>query len=46
MEASFLVKLADFGIPKPQYLGVGVKSEVQVKVTLTGTPATPEGLSR
>ena len=46
VEASFLVKLADFGIPKPQYLGVGVKSEVQVKVALTGTPATPEGLSR
>jgi polyisoprenoid-binding protein YceI len=34
VEASFPVTLADFGIPKPQYLGVGVRSEVQVKVAL------------
>jgi polyisoprenoid-binding protein YceI len=34
VEASFPVVLADYGIPKPQYLGVGVKSEVQVKVSL------------
>jgi polyisoprenoid-binding protein YceI len=38
VEASFPVVLADYGIPKPQYLGVGVKSEVQVKVSLVATP--------
>jgi hypothetical protein len=34
VEASFPVILADYGIPKPQYLGVGVKTEVQVRVFL------------
>ena len=34
IEASFPLMLADFGIAKPQYLGVGVKSEVQVWVSL------------
>ena len=43
VEAGFPVALADFGIPKPQYLGVGVKSTVQVKVALT---AIPEGAPR
>ena len=38
VEASFPVSLADYGIEKPQYLGVGVKGEVQVKVTLWATP--------
>lgn len=46
VEASFPIKLADFGIPSPQYLGVGVRSEVQVKVALTSTPETPEGSPR
>ena len=46
VEASFPVKLSDFGIPPPRYLGVGVKSEVQVKVALTGTPETPGGSPR
>jgi polyisoprenoid-binding protein YceI len=34
VEATFPVTLADFGIAKPQYLGVGVKAEVVVKVWL------------
>jgi hypothetical protein len=34
VDATFPVTLADYGIPKPQYLGVGVKSQVQVKVSL------------
>ena len=46
VEATFPVRLLDFGIASPQYLGVGVKNEVQVKVTLTGVKATPEGASR
>jgi polyisoprenoid-binding protein YceI len=32
VDASFMVNLPDFGIPKPRYLGVGVKDQVQVKV--------------
>jgi polyisoprenoid-binding protein YceI len=39
VEASFPVTLDDYGIEKPRYLGVGVKSVVQVKVSLTATPA-------
>jgi polyisoprenoid-binding protein YceI len=37
VDAAFPVTLADFGISKPQYLGVGVKSQVQVKVSLAAT---------
>jgi polyisoprenoid-binding protein YceI len=43
VEASFPLTLADYGIPKPQYLGVGVRNEVQVKVALVATPATGAG---
>lgn len=39
VEAAFKVALADYGIAKPQYLGVGVRDEVQVKVSLVATPA-------
>ena len=39
VEAGFAVTLADFGIAKPRYLGIGVKSEVQVKASLVATPA-------
>ena len=38
VEASFPVTLADYGIAKPRYLGVGVKDEVQVKVSLVAVP--------
>jgi YceI-like protein len=38
IEASFPVVLADYGIVKPQYLGVGVKSEVLVKASLVAAP--------
>lgn len=34
------VRLADFGIPAPRYLGVGVRDEVQVAVTLEAMPST------
>jgi polyisoprenoid-binding protein YceI len=33
-DATFPIVLADFGIAPPRYLGVGVKNEVQVKVSL------------
>jgi hypothetical protein len=38
-EASFPVVLAAFGIAPPRYLGVGVKDEVQVKVSLAASSA-------
>jgi polyisoprenoid-binding protein YceI len=45
VQASFVVALADYGIPKPEYLGVGVKNEIQVKVSLVAVPdaAPPAG---
>ncbi len=39
VDASFPVTLADFGIAKPQYLGVGVKNDVQVRAALVATAA-------
>ncbi len=39
VDATFPVSISDYGIPKPQYLGVGVRNEVQVKVSLVATPA-------
>jgi hypothetical protein len=39
VEASFPVTVADFGIAKPQYLGVGVKDQVSVVVSLVAEPA-------
>jgi hypothetical protein len=41
VEASFPVTLADHGVPKPQYLGVGVKNQVQIKVSFVATPVAP-----
>lgn len=39
VEASFPVKLADYGIVKPRYLGVGVKDEVEARVDFVATSA-------
>lgn len=39
VEASFPVVLADHGIAKPRYLGVGVRDEVQVKVRFQASGA-------
>jgi hypothetical protein len=39
VDAGFPVTLADFGIAKPRYLGVGVKDDVQVRVSLVATAA-------
>jgi hypothetical protein len=39
------VTITDYGIAKPQYLGVGVKNQVQVRVSLAATPvAAPSAL--
>ena len=35
VEAQFPIKVSEFAIPKPSYLGVGVTDEIQVKVALT-----------
>jgi polyisoprenoid-binding protein YceI len=43
--ASFPLTLTDYGIAKPQYLGVGVRNEVQVKVSLVAVPE-PAGAAR
>jgi polyisoprenoid-binding protein YceI len=39
MQASFPLKVADFQIPDPTYLGVGVADEVIVRVNLNAVPA-------
>jgi polyisoprenoid-binding protein YceI len=39
MEATFPVKVSDFQIPEPTYLGVGVADEVIVRVNLNAVPA-------
>jgi polyisoprenoid-binding protein YceI len=39
MDASFPVKVSDFQIPEPTYLGVGVADEVMVRVNLNALPA-------
>jgi len=35
VQAQFPISVSNFAIPKPTYLGVGVKDEVQVKVSMT-----------
>jgi polyisoprenoid-binding protein YceI len=40
VEATFPVRISDYAIPDPTYLGVGVKNEVQVRVHFTMAPAT------
>ena len=44
VEATFPVTVSAFGIEKPQYLGVGVRDQVTVTVSLLAEPAdSPEG---
>lgn len=37
VSASFPVKLSDYGIARPRYLGIGVRDQVTVKVTFVAT---------
>jgi len=37
VETSFPLRIADYGITDPTYLGVGVKNEITVKVTFNAT---------
>jgi polyisoprenoid-binding protein YceI len=39
IQAEFPVRVTDFKIAKPTYLGVGVQEEVKVKIALTAVPA-------
>lgn len=39
VEAQFPVRVSEFEIPKPTYLGVGVSDEILVKVSLTAAPS-------
>ena len=39
VQAQFPIRVSEFQIPKPTYLGVGVRDEIQVKVTLTAVPS-------
>jgi len=43
VEASFPVTVSAHGIEKPQYLGVGVRDQVTVNVSLTASPADAPG---
>jgi polyisoprenoid-binding protein YceI len=39
VQAQFALKVSDFEIPAPTYLGIGVRDEIQIKVTLTAMPS-------
>ena len=39
VQAQFALKVSDFEIPAPTYLGIGVRDEIQIKVALTATPS-------
>jgi polyisoprenoid-binding protein YceI len=39
VDATFLLSIAAFQIPKPTYLGVGVSDEITINVNLTASPA-------
>ena len=43
IKADFPIDLPDFGIPKPRYLGVGVKDRVTVHVAFAATPVAQAG---
>jgi polyisoprenoid-binding protein YceI len=40
VQADFPVRVSEYKIPKPTYLGVGVQDEIRIKVALTVLPAT------
>ena len=44
-DVTFPVKLSEYGIAKPQYLGVGVKNEVTVRATFDLLPASAPAVS-
>ena len=45
VQAQFALKVSDFEIPAPTYLGIGVRDEIQIKVALTATPGAPAAVA-
>ena len=45
VEARFPLRMSEFQIPIPAYLGVGVRDEMQASVTLTAVPGTTHFVS-
>ncbi|HKC57848.1 MAG TPA: YceI family protein [Vicinamibacterales bacterium] len=41
VDAEFPLKVSEFEIPKPTYLGVGVRDEIRVKVAFNASPMSP-----
>jgi len=46
VQAEFPLSVSEFAIPQPTYLGVGVKDQIQVKVTMTAEPAPTQTAGR
>jgi polyisoprenoid-binding protein YceI len=46
VDAAFPLMLTDYGIAKPQYLGVGVRNEIQIRATFDLTPSAATVTSR
>ena len=46
VEAEFPVKVSEFNIAKPTYLGVGVQDQIRIKIALTVTSATTVARAR
>ena len=46
VDAEFPLKVSEFSIPKPTYLGVGVRDEIQVKVAFNASPMTATTATR
>jgi len=46
VDASFPVRISDYGIAEPRHLGVGVKNEVAVHVVFLASSVTAEGATR
>jgi polyisoprenoid-binding protein YceI len=45
VQAQFPIRVSEFAIAEPTYLGVGVRDEIQVKVTITVATAEPQTAS-
>jgi polyisoprenoid-binding protein YceI len=46
VQAEFPVRVSEYKIPKPTYLGVGVQDELKIKVALTVLPAATTTVAR
>jgi hypothetical protein len=46
VQAQFPLRVSEFAIPQPTYLGVGVRDEIQIKVMMTAEPAPTQTTGR